>query len=123
MAGIGRDENRPVMGRTNENVQHLADTAEKLAKMSGRSGAGSRGPMALRPVPRKAPAAVPVALADLGMVGGSLSRASHARDQCENLCSALALQFSKERRVLGEAKEIVADLVGKRDAAASVRLL
>ena len=111
------------MGRTNENVQHLADTAEKLAKMSGRSGAGSRGPMALRPVPRKAPAAVPVALADLGMVGGSLSRASHARDQCENLCSALALQFSKERRVLGEAKEIVADLVGKRDAAASVRLL
>ena len=121
----GESELAQQIKRTHEKVEKLTDTVQQIAKMSKVvSGArSSQEPMALQALPKSAPTTVPIALADLKMVGDSLTRASHACDQCENLCSKLAQQFSKEHQVLSEAKEIVTDLVRKHDAAASVRLL
>ena len=92
--------------RTNEEVSHLKDNLQQLAKRVKRTvgGGGSSSSSGDRD------ATVTIKLRDLHLVHDSLNRAHHAATQCESLCTKLAKQFETEAKVIDKAKDVVKSL-------------
>ena len=106
--GKGKDSKKELqkqLKRTSDDVAQLSQSVQQLVKVQRGSAASSAS--------AASSGSVTIAISDLELVHDSLNRASHACEQCENVCTKLAKQFSDEHKVLSKAKEILHGLVVK----------